>query len=90
MAKTFDDMADFKKLLTANKLILGTEETMKKLRLGKISKIYLASNCEERARLDIKKTCSLENVPCVDLTQSNDEIGVLCKKPFAISVVGVA
>ena len=66
MAKTFDDMADFKKLLTANKLILGTEETMKKLRLGKISKIYLASNCEERARLDIKKTCSLENVPCVD------------------------
>lgn len=89
MAK-IDDMADFKKLLTANKLILGTEETIKKLRAGKISKIFLASNCDETVRADIERACTLGNVPCSVLSQSNDEIGVLCKKPFAISVVGVA
>ena len=90
MTKNFDDMADFKKLLAANKLILGTEETIKKIRGGKISKVYLVSNCENSVRVDIHHLCSLGNVPCVVLSQTNDEIGVVCKKPFAISVVGVA
>ena len=89
MAK-IDDMADFKKLLVANKLILGTEESMKKLRAGKLSKILLAANCDATVRMDIERACTLGNVPCTILSQSNDEIGVLCKKPFAISVVGVA
>ncbi|HLC32422.1 MAG TPA: ribosomal L7Ae/L30e/S12e/Gadd45 family protein [Candidatus Nanoarchaeia archaeon] len=90
MAKTLDDMTEFKKLLAAKKLILGTKETMKKLRAGKIGKIFLASNCDQSVRADIQRVCSLGNVQCVDLSQSNDEIGVLCKKQFAISVVGVA
>ena len=83
-----DETTDLKKALIANKLIFGTEETMKKLRLGKITKVYLSSNVDQTTKTDVTRICTLTNIPCIELTQTNDEIGVLCKKSFAISVVG--
>lgn len=83
-----DEISDFKKLLAAHKLVLGTEETIKKARQGKVSKIYLAANCEQTVKKDITHLCKISNLPFVELSQTNEEIGVICKKPFAISVIG--
>ncbi len=84
-----DDFAELKKLQAANKLVVGKEETLKLLRQGKAGKVFLASNCDPKVREDISQYCKLGNVEIVELSQSNDEVGVLCRKPFAISVVGV-
>ncbi len=85
-----DDLTDFKNLLAAKKLVFGKEETVKKLRQGKITKVYLSSNCDQMTKRDFHNLCFLNNTPCVDLTQTNEEIGVICKKPYTISVVGAA
>jgi large subunit ribosomal protein L30e len=85
-----DVVAELKKLLESKKLILGTDETVKFLRQGKVKKIFLASNCSPQVKDDLAQYCKVGNVECVELSQSNEEIGVLCKKPFAISVVGVS
>ncbi|HLF54351.1 MAG TPA: ribosomal L7Ae/L30e/S12e/Gadd45 family protein [Candidatus Nanoarchaeia archaeon] len=90
MAKKVEDaISEIKKLLVSNKLLLGSESTMKHLRLGDVKKVYLASNCEPVVRDDVVRLCKFGQVELVDLAQSNEEIGVLCKKPYSISVIGV-
>ena len=49
----------------------------------------LSSNCSEEVREDAERYCEISGTECVPLTQTNDEIGVMCRKPFSISVVGV-
>ncbi|MEM3154937.1 MAG: ribosomal L7Ae/L30e/S12e/Gadd45 family protein, partial [Candidatus Woesearchaeota archaeon] len=83
-------VAELKKVLESKKVVLGTDETLKLLRQGKIKKVYITSNCEGNAKEDIERLCKVAEVECVELSQSNDEIGVICKKPFAVSVVGVS
>jgi large subunit ribosomal protein L30e len=82
--------AEFKKLLSEEKMVIGTEGTLKLLRNGKAVKVFLAANCSDQVKEDIRQYCNMGKVECVDLTQNNEEVGVLCRKPFAISVVGVA
>lgn len=82
------DLDELKKLLATNKLVFGTNETMKKLRQGKITRVYVSSNCNQMTKRDLHNLCTLTNIPCADLAQTKDEMGVLCKKQFAISVIG--
>lgn len=72
-----------------DKLVLGAERTVKLLRSGKLNKVFVASNCDATVREDIERYCKLGDVECVELSQTNEEIGTICRKPFAISVVGI-
>ncbi len=83
-----DVSAELKKLLESKKLVLGTDETLKMLRQGKLKKIFIASNCKKEDKDDVLHYCRVGGVECVELSQSNEEIGVICRKPFAISMVG--
>lgn len=84
-----DVVAELKKLLASNKLVFGSEEALKLLRQGKLERVFLSANCSPIVKSDIESLCKTGNIECVVLTQSNDEIGVICRKPFSISVVGV-
>lgn len=91
MAKEVIDkkVEDIRKFLGSDRLIFGTEETIKAIRSGKLEKIYLTSNCKESSKEDIERFAGMAGVEIVALSQPNDELGALCKKPFSISVVGV-
>ncbi len=82
-------VAELKKVLESKKAVLGVDVTVKLLRQGKIKKVYISSNCDPVARADVEHVCKVAEVECVELAQSNEEIGVLFKKPFSVSVVGV-
>jgi large subunit ribosomal protein L30e len=84
-----DSATEIRKLLGEKRLVLGTEETLKLVRQGKLAKVYLSSNCPPELREDLKRNCSLGGIECEELSASNEEVGVWCKKPFAISVIGV-
>ena len=88
-AEMVDVVADLKKLLAQDKLVLGSEGTLKGLRGGRLRTVLLASNCDARVKAEVEHLCRVAGVECVTLLHANEEIGVLCKKPFAISVVGV-
>ena len=83
-------MDEIKKGLKEGKLILGTKRTVKAIRAGGVSKIFLASNCPEVIAEDIEHYCAITQVPVEKLTVDCDELGSLCKKPFYVSVVGIA
>jgi len=80
---------DIKKLLKSKNLVIGTGKTIKKLKLGKLSVVYLSSNCPKNIREDIKYYSGLSGTNVVEIEETNEDIGVACKKPFFISVVSV-
>ena len=83
-----DVVSEFKKFFETKKLIIGTDETLKSLRSGRLVKVFIASNCDVSLKSDLLQLCKIGNVELVDLKMSSDEVGVICKKPFSVSVVG--
>ena len=89
MAKAIDHAWDIKKLHEQKKLILGSERTLKLLRVGKIKKIYLASNAPRNLKDDLSHYNLVTPVEIVELTQAVDELGTMCKRPFPVAAIGV-
>lgn len=86
MKKTIK-ISDIRTAIKNKKAIIGTERTLKSLKLGRLSKIYLSNNCAEDIKKDIMYYAKLAKVEVVELPYPNDEFGVLCKKTFSISVL---
>ncbi|MBI2124690.1 ribosomal L7Ae/L30e/S12e/Gadd45 family protein [Candidatus Pacearchaeota archaeon] len=81
--------AEIKKMLKAGNVILGTERTVKNLRLGKIEKVMISANCPAQVEKNIGYYAGLAGAELHKLIYPNDELGVICKKPFSISVLAV-
>ena len=84
--KNKDGPEEIRALLAGKKLILGTDRTLKELMRGTLAKVFVSSNCPILER--IAYACKIANVPMIELSATSEEVGVLCKKPFAISVLG--
>jgi len=78
-----------RKLLKTKKLVIGTDNTMKNLKKGKLEKIFLAENCDEKTLKDIKYYAKINKTEIKTLDVPNHELGTICKKPFSISVIGL-
>jgi len=83
-------MDDIKLGLKNDKLIIGTKQTIKALRNVTVNKILLAQNCPSIIEEDITYYAGLVDVPVEKLAIACDELGTQCKKPFLVSVVGIA
>ena len=82
-------MNTIKKAVEAGKAKLGYKEVMRGLEQGTIKEVYLSANAPESHERDISQACKLAGISCTKVEQANDELGVVCKKPFSISVVGL-
>lgn len=82
-------MIDFKKHLKDKKLVVGTNQVLKQLRLGKLQAVFISSNCPESVKREIANYCKLSGCNVEQLKVPNDELGVLCKKQFSVSVLGL-
>ena len=80
-------LEELRKVLNEKKVIFGSERTLKMLKNGKLNAVYVASNCQTKIKEDIKYYAKLSNVNVIELEQANDELGVICKKPFSVSVI---
>jgi large subunit ribosomal protein L30e len=90
MAKVTNVVTDIKKLLDADKLVIGGERTMKLLKTGKAKHIYLSKNCNNVVCDDVKRYATLSGIEVTSLDIASDELGAMCRKPFGISVLSVA
>ncbi len=80
---------DLKNLLKKEEVIIGRERTLKALKAGQLKKVFLASNCKALDEKLISHYAALLNVEVVKLTLPNDEVGLICKKPFSISILSL-
>ncbi len=83
------DAAEIKKMLKAGNVIIGTERAIKGLKSGRVQKVLLSSNCPTGVEKDINYYAGLSNAEFCKLDYANDELGVICKKPFSISVLAL-
>ena len=83
------DLAEIKKVLKTDKIIIGTKMVMKSLNQGKLDKIFISANCANDVEEDLSNHAKLSKLKVVKLALPNDELGVFCKKQFSISVLGI-
>lgn len=79
--------AEIKKLLKSGSFVIGTERTIKSLKLGKVQKVLVSSNCPARVESDLSRYSQLSGAEFHKLDYPNDELSIICKKPFSISVL---
>jgi len=82
-------MPTLKEAIESKKIIIGKERTLKLLRKGSLQHVYIASNCPKNVKGDVSHYSNLFNIPISQLKENNEELGILCKKPFAISIIAV-
>ena len=90
MAVTVSQLNEIRKLLDAGKLKFGADQALKLLRQHKAAKLWLSKNVAPDALGDMRRLAALDKVDIVELPQSNEELGTLCRKPFTISVISTA
>lgn len=81
------DAAEIKKMLKSGSLVIGTERTIKSLKLGRVQKVLVSSNCPDSVEKDITYYAGLSGAEVCKLEYPNDELSIICKKPFLISVL---
>ena len=83
------DTNEIKKMLKSENLVLGSDEVLKLLRANQLESAYLAKNAPKSVTEDVQRYAELNNASFEVLDVPNDELGVLCKKPFNIAAVGI-
>jgi large subunit ribosomal protein L30e len=81
--------AEIRKLLGSDKIVIGTDRCMRMLRKGELQKVMLASNCDAATADDVRRYGGMTGAEVLELDVPNEELGVFCKKPFNISVLGI-
>ena len=80
---------EIKKLIKAKNIVIGKERTLNNLKLGKVEKVIVSSNCAENVVNDLNHYSGLGKTETIKVNYLNDELGVICKKPFSISVLSI-
>ena len=81
--------SEIKKMLKSGTLVIGAERAIKNLKLGKVEKVLISSNCPMKAEKDIIQFSKLSGAELCKLDYPNEELGIICKKPFFISVLAL-
>jgi large subunit ribosomal protein L30e len=75
--------------VTTGKVILGSDKSLKALKLGQAKLVILASNCPEAVRADVEQYAKLANIPVHVYNGDSTELGLACGKPFLVNMVAV-
>ena len=75
-----------KRALVSNKVKVGTEITLKALKKGEAKEVFISNNCPEELLKQVKKYCEIIGAGVNQLDMNNEELGVVCKKPFSINI----
>jgi large subunit ribosomal protein L30e len=78
-----------KKAMKDKSLVIGTERSLAMLKTGKLKEVLVTKNCPKEMKEDIAHYAKLSSTKVTDLDINNDELGAVCKKPFAISVASI-
>jgi large subunit ribosomal protein L30e len=83
------NLEELKKHLKTKNIIFGRDRTFNLVKHGKISKVFLASNAPADMVADLEHYSKISEFHIAKLEIPNDELGIFCKKPFSISVIGL-
>lgn len=80
---------DIKKLASTDRLVIGTALTIKGLKQGTLERVYVTVNCPTGVQEDLTHYAKLAGAEVVQAGVENEELGIICKRRHAVSVLGV-
>ena len=84
-----DHIKEIKSLLKSGKLVFGVQQALKEIAGNGLNKVYIASNCSEEAVKSIEHAAGFNETEVIRLNIPNEELGIVCRKLFSISVLGI-
>lgn len=80
-------VSQLKKLIENKKMVIGSSVTLKELKKGTVKRVFLSSNIPKKDKDDMEHYAKLSKAEVVETGISNEELGIICKKSFLISVL---
>ena len=73
--------------LRTGRVQLGSKVAIRELRRGRARMAIISSNCQAKTREEIETHGKLSNIPVLNHQKDSIDLGVLCGKPFSVSVI---
>lgn len=89
MSSRIDIDKEIRQAVDTGKVILGTDKSLKAIKLGHAKLVIVASNCPPGVLADIKHYGGLANVSIHIFGKNSAELGGACGKLFSVSVLAV-
>ncbi len=75
--------------VTTGKVLLGSDKSIKAVKLARAKLVILASNCPDTVRSDMEHYAKLANIPIYFYPGDSSELGLACGKPFLVATMAV-
>jgi large subunit ribosomal protein L30e len=80
---------DIRNAIKENSILIGSKQTMKGLKQKSIKSVVVASNCPEGMKKDLERLSAESSIRLEVFDGTAKQLGVLCGKPFSISVMAI-
>jgi large subunit ribosomal protein L30e len=80
---------ELRNALNEKKVIIGSKQSMKNLKLKNVKLVIVANNCPENIKKDIDYYSKLTGIKVEKFDGTAKQLGVLCGKPFSIAVLAI-
>lgn len=80
---------EIKNVLKSGKAVLGINNSLKALMLGKAKAVIIAGKIPKSYDEDIRRYASLSNTPVINFPGSSRDLGLVCGKPFPVTAIAI-
>ncbi|MCE4620661.1 MAG: 50S ribosomal protein L30e [Desulfurococcales archaeon] len=80
---------ELRNLIRTGKYVIGTRQTLKLLKTGKLKLVIMAKNTPPETKARVRYYARLGNVPIIEYEGTSVDLGSALGKPFVASMIGV-
>lgn len=80
---------ELKNALKEKRVIIGSKQTIKNLKLKNVKFVVIANNCPENIKNDIEYYSKLTGIKVEKFDGTAKQLGIFCGKPFSIAALAV-
>ena len=82
-------ISELKNALKEDKAVLGWNSIERLIKSGVVKKVFISVKASEKVLEDVSHYSKISGFVVEEFVGDAYELGVLCKKPFPVSVLGV-
>ena len=80
---------ELRNAINENRVIIGTKQAIKNLKLKNAKLVVVANNCPENVKKDIEYYSKLTGIKVENFDGTAKQLGIFCGKPFSIAVLAI-
>ena len=89
MAEQKDLVSRLKQAITDKKIVTGSKETIKYLKMKKLKLVIISNNCPDNLKKDIENYAEISKINVETFDGTSKQLGIICGKPFPIATLSI-